>query len=177
MPTFEHSPSDRVQVVGLGDLLPPGSCIVCGSGNYEGGYVDFNVFLEMEGKLYICGTCMVQGAELIGMLTAGEAQFLQEQNSEIAKQLTALTSELDKANERLAAYDLVLANASRVTIGSGNSSGAGSSEGDETPASVTGSANEGEPVAQEPVTSEGPADTSGPTGSDSITKKRRAIEL
>jgi hypothetical protein len=98
-----------VQVVGRGDLLAPGSCALCGSGNSDEGYVDTGIFYDYEGQVYFCITCTRQIAEVIGCLLPEEANILREQANEVAKANAKLTLELEAANERLRAFDVAFA--------------------------------------------------------------------
>lgn len=110
MPEFNHSPSDRMQLAGLGELLSPATCMHCGSGTCEQGYVRLGVWYEFEGEQYLCRNCCVQAAELLGCLTPDEAQHLQEQATMLAAQNEIATRELEDARERLVVFDRAISN-------------------------------------------------------------------
>lgn len=99
---------ERMQLRNPGELMHPGSCCVCGSGNNEEGYLDIGVYYDYEGQVYLCMTCVEQAAVTVGLLNRGEAKHLQETNERLAEQHASLTSELEKANERLSHYDALL---------------------------------------------------------------------
>ena len=102
---FEHTPSDQVQLVGLGELLHPGKCMICGNGNCELGYVRLGIFYDYEGEQYLCATCLTQCAELIGCLTSEEANHLQDQAKALAASNKQLMEELENATERLDIFE------------------------------------------------------------------------
>ena len=102
---FTNTPSDRMQFRGLGELPQPATCMVCGSGTYEEGYVDLGVWYDYVGNMLLCGTCLVQAAELIGCLTPGETETLKELASRAAAEADKYHTELNNALERLAIYD------------------------------------------------------------------------
>ncbi len=65
---FNHSASDSMQLLGLGELPPPASCFICNNGNHEAGYLNFGVWAEYIGNLLICTSCLTKAAEKIGCL-------------------------------------------------------------------------------------------------------------
>jgi hypothetical protein len=105
---FTNTPSDRVQLVGLGELLNPAKCMICGSGNCEQGYARLGVWYDFEGEQYLCRTCVVQVAELFNCLTPEEAEHQHEQASAIANENLQLRTELGVANERLSVFDAAI---------------------------------------------------------------------
>jgi hypothetical protein len=109
---FENTPSDRVQLVGRGDMLHPGCCALCRSGVCEEGYVDLGVYFDYEGQMYLCHTCTQQVAEVIGCLIPSEAAILHALVNSVQAENVVLKTELEVARDRLAAYDSVLANLS-----------------------------------------------------------------
>lgn len=115
---FNNTPSDRMQLRGLGELPQPAQCMVCGSATYEEGYVDLGVWYEFYGNALMCGTCLTQAAELIGCMTASEVAHLREQAENVTNELEALKTELRVANERLDAFDRIhgISNSDSVSI-------------------------------------------------------------
>lgn len=101
-----NNPSDeRMYVVGQGDLVHPGSCMICGNGNYERGYVNLGVWYEYEGNMYMCGTCLEQAAALFGMLTSEESQHLRDSANKALAECAALNTELEETRARLRVFD------------------------------------------------------------------------
>lgn len=97
------SPSDRMQVRNIGELMHPGACCVCGSGTCQQGYIDIGVYYDYEGQMYLCMTCLTEAAETAGMLSLEESEHLIEQNKQLAAELTDLTAtnkELSEQNEQ-----------------------------------------------------------------------------
>lgn len=102
---MEHTSDSKMQLVGRGDLVPPGTCMVCGSGNYDYGYIDMGVWFEFHGNAYLCLLCLAEAGNIVGMLTSEEAKRLAEQSGAIAKHNAVLTKELEEANARLRVFD------------------------------------------------------------------------
>lgn len=100
--------SDRVQVRSQGELMHPGACALCGSGNHDDGYVDLGVYYDYEGQVYLCMTCVAQVIHTVDGLTVDEAEFLKDINNNLAQENARLTEELQVANERNAKWtDLI----------------------------------------------------------------------
>lgn len=102
------TPSDRVQLIDRGNLMHPGCCALCGSGNCEDGYVDTGIYYDYEGQVYFCMTCAFQIAEVIGSLSPETIAHIQELLSETATELATVKVELESANERLGHYDAII---------------------------------------------------------------------
>jgi len=77
------NPSSRIQVRGLGELLAPAVCSLCGNGMHEK-YVDPAIWYEWEGQQYFCELCVTEMAELIGCLNPEESKFLMDVNAEVS---------------------------------------------------------------------------------------------
>ena len=101
----EVSPSARMQIVNIGELLAPGACMVCGNGTHQEGYLRLGVFLEWEGEMYLCMTCLTEAAETGGMLSKDEAEYLQGLAEASSNELVKIKKELEAANERLNHFD------------------------------------------------------------------------
>lgn len=56
----------------------PGSCFNCGSGNREW-YVDFDLFLDFHGRLYLCNLCVIECSGHAGYVEPDEKVHLLEQ--------------------------------------------------------------------------------------------------
>lgn len=107
--TYVHTPSDRVQLRNLGELMHPGSCALCGNGNCEEGYLDLGIYYDYEGQMYLCVPCLKQCANVIGMIPPEEVQLHLAAAEELAQRFEAQRNELINVRERLNAYDVVLA--------------------------------------------------------------------
>lgn len=112
---FNHDASDRMQFLGQGELPPPASCFVCGSGNNEAGYLNFGVWAEYVGNLLVCATCLIQGAEKAGCVAPSVRSLFEDNIRGLQARVNELTSELDIANEQLGAYRTIHPNANPVT--------------------------------------------------------------
>ena len=102
------SPSDKFQPRGVGDLKHPGTCLACGNGTCEFGYIDLGTFFDYEGQMYLCKTCVEEVGEVVGMLTIDESAFLQTTCESLAEENKRLSKELEDASDRLRAYDSLL---------------------------------------------------------------------
>ncbi len=97
--------SDRVQVVSQGELLHPGACALCGSGNSDEGYINMGIWYEYEGQQYYCMNCVRQIIAVVGGLTDDQAEHLNGLNEELVGRNTALRTELEEANELLGKWN------------------------------------------------------------------------
>lgn len=102
------SPSSRVQLVNLGELLHPGSCMICGSGICELGYVRLGVYYDYEGEMYLCMNCVEEIVTVIGGLTRSETMDLQEIFNKTTNKANRATELLRIANERLNHVDSLI---------------------------------------------------------------------
>ena len=155
----EQTSDSKMQLVGQGDLVHPGSCMVCGSGNYEKGYVNLGVWYEYEGNMYLCGNCLSEAGEIIGMLTAAEVTEMNALHAKIAQDNERLTSELEQANERLSVFDAAMRSIAVSSTDPGGPSSTGSLE-------ITTPADAGKPVAKESVKGAKPQRTAKPKSGD-----------
>lgn len=105
---FQNTPSDKVQFRALGELPAPGTCLVCGNGTCEEGYVDLGTFIEYVGAGLLCAICLTQCAELIGMMTKEEVMAITKQAEGFLNDLTELRTIHDAAQERLDHYDAAI---------------------------------------------------------------------
>jgi hypothetical protein len=104
----EHTPDSKFQVRNAGQLMHPGSCLSCGSGTRQEGYIDLGTYFDYEGQMYLCAFCLEEAAEIFGMLSIAEAKFLREQSEKAALENEQLKEALTHANRRLRAYDDIL---------------------------------------------------------------------
>jgi hypothetical protein len=101
----ELNPDSKMRRRGLGDLMHPACCAVCGSGNCENGYIDIGVYFDYEGQVYLCMFCVNELADTAGLLNEAEAKFLMKQNEDLATQHKSLINLLESANEKLDHYN------------------------------------------------------------------------
>jgi len=104
----EIDPSARMQLIGMGDLMHPACCAVCGNGSCDLGYVDIGVWFEYEGSVYLCMLCATQVAETGGMYSMEQSQQLRDISNEALAENKILKDRLEKASERLGHYDALL---------------------------------------------------------------------
>lgn len=144
-------PSARMQVRSLGQLVAPGSCMVCGSGTCDDGYLDLAVFIEYVGTAYLCKTCLYQAGETFGMYTPDEVKSQQNLIASLTEKNNALEEELTDARKHVDAANNLLH--SRFTASGGTVT---SISEDARPlvtinAEPAGEADSGEPVITEPT--------------------------
>lgn len=101
----EISPSARMQLVNIGELLHPAACMVCGNGTSQDGYLRLGVYFDYEGECYLCVRCLTEAGETIGMLTSDEAEHLTGLSAATSTDLADAKEKLEAANERLNHYD------------------------------------------------------------------------
>lgn len=120
LPTmFTHSPSDKVQVLGAGELPAPGACAICGAGDPERKYAFFGVHVDFLGAILICDFCLVQAAEKIGCLAPSVAEMVHVQSVQLANENAELKTKVAAQDERLAVFDDALSRISIDTTASG----------------------------------------------------------
>ncbi len=175
---IEADPSDRIKVISLGELRPPGVCVTCGNGTHPDGYVTFDNDIEMWGEVYVCMTCLGQAAQVIGLMSKEESDYAHKLNEEMASQLKVATEQLEAAHERLSHYDSLLNGAfagsgisvGDINLGASSDEEAGNESHDNTNESVSvGEKNESV------VTESGSSDRSG--NISGTTASNRSINL
>lgn len=82
----EIDPSRKIQPRSRGDLRHPGTCACCGGSDPDRTYVDFGIYYDYEGTMYICSTCFTEAVHVMGYFTPDEVE----------QQLTQLNSLLDE---------------------------------------------------------------------------------
>lgn len=160
---FENTPSDKVRFLALGELPPPGSCLICGSGNREEGYVDIGVWVEYVGEGLICHTCVIEIGEKIGMMIPEEVKHLTDMSEYLATKNLELKKELANAHERLNALDLLLGSNHAAYLTAIGVNPESSSEGSDGEPLRAGS---GESETTESDSSDGRSDGAGKTKQD-----------
>lgn len=168
-------PSTRMRIIGLGEVVHPGTCMVCGAANREQGYLRLGVWYDYEGEQYLCMEfCVPELIRSIGGLTPEETSQLQQIANDSLEKLQAVEQELEHANGRLRHYDSLLSGINPVT-GSSNDDSYGTEQGVKPPgensdspgdndAPVTLLPNDGESKSKESVKGSRPATIMGLTG-------------
>ena len=105
---IENDPSARMQVRSRGELRHPGSCMVCGNGTNDDGYVDLSVFFDFEGTMYLDMTCALELAELIGCVTPEQIKVFEQKVEDLAKKNDELRKELDNAQHHVDTVNALL---------------------------------------------------------------------
>lgn len=158
------SPSDRMHVRNIGELMHPGACCVCGSGTCQQGYIDIGVYYDYEGQVYLCMACLTEAAETAGMLSIPESEHLISLNKELAEKNTQLKADLEKASEENERFNDLLRPiaersltdgiiASSVSVSETEQSDGDTTEGNDEPTDVVSDERESnESVVTEPVT-------------------------
>lgn len=116
---FNHDASDKMQLLGQGELPPPASCFVCGSGNVDAGYVNFGIWAEFIGNLIICAPCLTQAAELIDCLAPSVKGLMLNTVEKVQNYAKSLEVELEDAKKRLAAFSVLLGSVDGVISSNG----------------------------------------------------------
>lgn len=106
-----NTPSDRMQVVGLGDLMHPGACALCGNGTCVDGYLNTSIFYDYEGTVYLCMRCVEQLCTVVGALLPDEVKSLREHTEQIAAKCSELEAENNELRDRVNSWDSVLSGA------------------------------------------------------------------
>lgn len=105
---FNHDASDKMKLLGLGELPPPAQCFVCGSGTCDAGYVNMGVWAEMVGNLLICAPCLVQASELIGCLAPVIKNTMEAHVRDLQNYARDLEQKLTEQDADLAAYRRIM---------------------------------------------------------------------
>lgn len=172
---IENDPSARMQIRSRGELVHPGRCMVCGSGNCDEGYIDLGVYFDYEGTMYLCKTCCYQAGETFGMFTPDEVKSQQELIERLTTENKTLTEELENVAPIVTIYQRSLAdfvdshditasglvpkqpeqyeNYSPESAGQGETNPEESPTGNDSNGDVTPSADAGEPEPAKPVKS------------------------
>lgn len=106
--SIENDPSARMQLRSRGELRHPGSCMICGNGTNDDGYVDLGVFFDYEGTMYLDMTCALQIAVLIGCVTPDDIKIFQEAAEKAAKERDDLHKDLDNAQHHIDTVNALL---------------------------------------------------------------------
>lgn len=178
---IENDPSARMQLRTRGELQHPGSCMVCGSGVCDLGYVDLGVFYDYEGTMYLCHTCVTQAAEIIGMFTPEQVESQRQLLDDLTSQNAQYKEELDRVRPLVSAVEQLKSTVVSDLIGASDSvsdfvreeseslpaDANGSESGiDSNDSAVTEGSGSGKSEPEEPVTSKQPARSNRATKRD-----------
>ena len=167
----ELTPSDRVQMRGQHELMHPGACALCGSGNRDDGYVDLDIYYDYEGQMYLCRSCAEEVGNVIGMVSAEEFGHLQSMAEGLAADVTTLKAELDASTVRLTKYDDLFADRfTTVAASVGGYAGLATEQSESAPVVVSNGpidlSGSGKPVVKKSVAGRRRDDVTQPEPSD-----------
>lgn len=184
----EINPSARMQVRGVGDLIHPGACAVCGNGTCHDGYLDPGVYYDYEGQVYLCMRCVEELIATVGGATAAELLVTADLTTRALDENERLKAEVESLNVELEQYR----NLMRVATGGNDDvpdasaidvpvievdgvDEAGDNKVGELPLPDVGEGVNSEPVVNESVKSDGSSNTNRTKrGNGSNSTKRRA---
>lgn len=164
-------PSARIQVRRAGELMLPAQCTVCGFGGVERDYVDFGIWFEYEGQVYICTLCMEEAGHALQMATSQEWEHLKGMYHRLDEKLKAQEAELNVLRElrdNISRLNL-LSDLSGVIAGTDEVDGPERTDGSDADDAVnepSGNGTEPSPVLTESGKVSGPDDTARVTGSN-----------
>lgn len=150
----EIDPSRKIQPRSRGDLRHPGACACCGGSDPDRTYVDFGIYYDYEGTVYICDICYRESVQVMGFFTPEEVEQQLSQLNSLLDENAALKKELDNARPILAA---IASLSIPVIDSSGDSDSVSNSDA---PEDAEGT-EAGEPEITEHADSEGRSDSSG----------------
>lgn len=176
---FNHNASDKMQLIGLGELPPPAQCFVCGNGSCEAGYVNLGVWAEFVGNLLVCTPCLVQAAELAGCLAPIIRTTMEQHIANLQKYSRELEDKVASQDEQLRSYRSVINNLHGVDSGAVNNAITQPPSGNNDLGESVVSGTSGESELIESSDERGPDDLSDSTAEHSEDSKpqRSLIEL
>lgn len=128
---------------------------MCGNGTRQDGFIDFQIYYDYEGYVYLCMLCFEETLNVLGLLTKVEADSLRAIAASHAAENLSLKKELEEANARLSQYDSLIGSVvSRVPSISVLAEQGTPTSGkgiDDAPVGIADPADAGEPVSSEPV--------------------------
>lgn len=95
----------KFKVLNRGSLLAPACCSSCGGSDPERYYIDFDLFVDYYGQVYLCNNCVSDAAEKIGLLNETEIEFLKNQVNKSAEELAELNNRYEAEHERLQHFE------------------------------------------------------------------------
>lgn len=103
MQVYEENPSSRIQARGVSSLLAPACCAMCGNGNHPDGYIDFSLWIEFHGQVYLCATCINEMFVRLTGFSVNEINILKEVNSTLSNRVEELETEARKHEQLVTA--------------------------------------------------------------------------
>lgn len=157
-----ENPSARMHYRGVGELLFPGSCCVCGNGTNPAGYVDIGVYFDYEGQVYLCISCLTEAAETGGMLSIEQSEFLKDLCTKVATENEELRTIAKEMSERVEQYESAITAGGFILATDVPAASVPATDAPQEPEGSTGDADGhvddapnaqdgGEPVSDEPV--------------------------
>ena len=114
-----YNPSGKFKVIRGGVLLPPGSCMACGSASSDE-FVDFDLSLEWYGAVYLCKSCIREAGSVFDLISAADEAILRDQiNNQVSliEELKQKLADKDKLNE---SYRSVIDDIRSATVDTGD---------------------------------------------------------
>jgi hypothetical protein len=94
----EIDPSRKIVPRNRGELNHPGSCACCGGSDPDRTYVDFGIWYDYEGSVYICNQCLYEAAvTVMGYFTQEQHEALLAISNRQAMRISELETELADA--------------------------------------------------------------------------------
>lgn len=161
-----HTPSDKYQRVGAGEMMLPAYCAGCGTISSDEGYVDTKLDFEFYGIVYFCASCVRNMSDVFeGSLYRQLEAKLKEANDEILR-LHGVTLGMGQQLDGLMAerlsdrgFSVTSDSSALVTV---EESPAESESVDDLIAGITAD----QPESPEPVKDDGHSDTDEPASGD-----------
>ena len=159
---LENDPSRKIQQRSRGDLGFPGSCACCGGSDPERTYVDFGIWYDYEGSVYICSICFTEAVQVMGFFTPDEVKENLERLNTLLDENAQLKKELEDARPILNAVIGLSPNlANFVGSDSDSNSDLGTEETDNGSSRADEDAVVGESEVKESSASEGRGNSGG----------------
>lgn len=169
---MEYDPSGKVQRVSQGQVLPPGTCILCGTGSSDDGFLDV-AHIDWFGAIYLCiPRCALEIGAAVGAYSLAEYGDLQFEanaslleNSDLRTQLEEAHADLDSLRRAITIVNGVDSDSSSAN----KTSDKDNAERGEQHADTSGTAKSGagdKAKTPEPVNEQGPNDSSGSESSN-----------
>lgn len=159
-----ENPSGRMHFLGVGDLLFPGGCCVCGNGLNPEGFVSIGVYYEGEGQMYLCLTCLTEAAETGGLLSLEQSRVLVDLSTKVSEENLVLRETVKDLSKRVELYESAINAAGAGIVSSPANTDLGVTE---SPAELVTGPDAGTTEPSESGTSDQPSGTVRPTGSNS----------
>jgi hypothetical protein len=158
---LEVDPSRKIQPRSRGDLRHPGTCACCGGSDPERTYIDFGIYFDYEGTVYICDICFREAVQVMGFFTPEEVLEQIGQLNKLLEENAALKTELEHARPILDAVANLTGPTVTLDSGISKPSDLVVPEGDEGQESSDEGTTDGESEVTESAVSTGRSNASG----------------